>query len=125
MTRGVWDRVFNDDAGTDVPFARFEPGDAPLETDDTPVDAAWLASRIVRAPRNVGSRRLEAVLFAQRAFGGDIPPDSATLATALRGFASFPALMLTLERIGVSDAAVYAQAAEHAAEAPHPMRREP
>ena len=90
---------------------------------DVPVDAAWLATRIARVPYTVGRRRLDTVLFAQRVFGTLEAPDlsradvrefEAGIATALRGYEAFPALMLALERIGVTDPAVLVTAARRA-----------
>ena len=42
------------------------PAGPPSRRTDTPVDAAWIVSRVHRAPATTGHRRLEAILFAQR-----------------------------------------------------------
>jgi len=42
-------------------------------------------------------------------------PDPALVATASRAYAAFPALMISLERIGITEPAVFARAARHAA----------
>ena len=48
---------------------------------------------------------------------GDAPPaDPALVVTALRGFTAFPALMLTMERIGATSALALVRAARHAAD---------
>jgi hypothetical protein len=59
--RGIWERVFHDDEeiGMTVPVA-------PTLADPTPVDAAWLADRIQSVSLDLGRRRLETLLFAQR-----------------------------------------------------------
>jgi hypothetical protein len=94
ISRGFWDRIFADSGGSPSAIRDAGPGD------DTPIDAAWLLSRIHRVPVDVGRRRLEAFLFAQRMFparrAGDLPE-----AIVIRGHIAFPALMLTLERSGV------------------------
>ena len=110
--RRLWDSVFRADDGIDVPYSEVDARDIPR--DDTPVDAAWLASRIARAPYAVGRRRLDTFLFAQRVFS-DVPAaDASALATALRGVSAFPALMLSLERIGIVDPATFVAAARTA-----------
>lgn len=123
--RRIWERVFRDDEQVDVSFSDVEPRELP-ETNgdgDLPVDAAWLATRITRMPYTLGRRRLDTVLFAQRMFGGLAAPDPAAgdtrgfeagIATALRGYEAFPALMLALERIGVAEPAVLVSAARRA-----------
>jgi hypothetical protein len=115
MVRRIWERVFHDDGTIDVPFTPVETGEAARDVEATPIDAAWLAARTSRVPQALGRRRLNTVLFAQRVFGAGRPADPAVIATALRGFASFPALMLTLERIGTTQASTFARAAQHAA----------
>jgi hypothetical protein len=79
------------------------------------LDAAWLADRILRVPYAIGRRRLDALLFAQRVFGASSTAESARVATAVRGYLSFPALMGALERLGIHDPDIYVRAAEHAA----------
>jgi hypothetical protein len=115
MVRRIWERVFHNDTTIDVPFTPADPGEAARDGDAAPIDAAWLASRISRAPYTLGRRRLDTILFAQRVFGAGPAVDPAATTTALRGFASFPALMLTLERLGATHASTFAKAAHHAA----------
>ena len=45
----------------------------------------------------------------------DPPREESNLLTAIRGAAAFPALALTLERIGITDASTYTAAARAAA----------
>ena len=115
MVRRIWERVFHNDTTIDVPFSPVEPGEAPRDGEGAPIDAAWLAARISRVPYTLGRRRLDTILFAQRVFGDDSAADPPEAATALRGFASFPALMLTLERLGTTETSAFARAAQHAA----------
>ena len=95
--RGVWERVFADGAGPRAP----SPGRERSDLDATPVDAAWLLARIHRVPIDVGRRRLEAFQFAQRAFAKFDGADP-LVTSALRAHGSFPALVATLERAGVT-----------------------
>ena len=115
MVRGIWERVFHNDTAIDVPLSPVEPGDAPRDGEAAPIDAAWLAARISHVPYTLGRRRLDTILFAQRVFGDERPADPTAIATALRGFTSFPALMLTLERLGATQPGTFAKAAQHAA----------
>ena len=95
--RGVWERVFVDDA-SGRPLTR--PRE-PSAFDPAPVDAAWLLSRLHRVPVDVGRRRLETFLFAQRVFPNAAATDPLIVGT-LRAYGAFPSLMLTLERAGVT-----------------------
>ncbi len=97
IQRGLWERVFTDDAGGRL-------ASPPRETalDPAPFDAAWLLSRMHRVPVDLGRRRLETFLFAQRVFPASTA-DSLTVGT-LRAYGTFPSLMLTLERAGVTSA---------------------
>ena len=95
-TRDMWSRVFGGVA---------ERG---------PIDAAWLARKILEAGDSVARQRLDAFLFAQRTLGATPQADEDALVEALTGFGRCPALMLTLEGHGL-DAAAFAAAARAAA----------
>jgi hypothetical protein len=82
---------------------------------DGPVDADWLAAAVLKGSGGVSRRRLDTLLFAQRALSSDTNAERATVVAALQGFQRYPALMLTLEANGVRTAAVYAAAARAAA----------
>lgn len=97
LQRGFWERVFDYDGRTKLTGGTAR--DASLG-DPSPIDAAWLLSRIHRVPVDVGRRRLETYLFAQRMFP-DVPAGAASHLLALRGYQAFPALLLTLERVGL------------------------
>jgi len=79
------------------------------------LDAAWLAERTLSPLYQAGRPRLDTLLFAQRVFATRSPADALDLLVALRGFQAFPAMALTLERIGAIDPALYARAARRAA----------
>jgi hypothetical protein len=109
--RGVWELVFRNDERADQDF---RPAALEDSLDATPIDAAWIASRIHRSSAAAVRRRLDTFLFAQRVFA-DLPrSDTAEVITALRGMLAFPALALTLERLGVRSPAVFAAAAQRA-----------
>ena len=95
-SRDVWSRVFGGVA---------ERG---------PLDAAWLARKILEAGDSVARQRLDVLLFAQRALGATPKADEEALVEALIGFGRCPALMLTLEGHRL-DATAYAAAARAAA----------
>lgn len=96
-SRRLWARVFNGDDGSEVAFSPVAPIE--LAPGDATVDAAWLISRIHRAPVAVGRRRLAALLFAQRVLADSTASDAA-MATILRGYMAFPALLMALESAG-------------------------
>ena len=75
------------------------------------IDAAWLAENI--ASRDVRERedRSDQFAFAQRVFGGAADAALPSVLTAVRAFPRMRMLMLTFERIGIANPAVYADAA--------------
>ena len=110
-TREFWEVAFKQDED-------FEAGFAPVSSDQfrrrqsaAPVDAAWLSGKIHRQTSKTGRRRLDAVLFAQRVFPTAGEEQWAAMATAVRGMLAYPALMLTLERIGMQSPQALADAA--------------
>jgi hypothetical protein len=110
--RRLWAHVLR---GDESPALSFDPGEAAqvtLDADDGPADAAWLVSRIHRAPAVVARRRLEVVLFAQRTLAD--ATDDAACATALRAFIAYPALALSLERMGLASPDTITRAAARA-----------
>ena len=107
--RGLWERVFADNAGP-----RAQPqGRGASDLDATPVDAAWLLARIHRVPIDVGRRRLDAFQFAQRVFP-TVDGTDPMVASALRAHGAFPALVVTLERMGVTSPGTISAAATRA-----------
>ena len=101
--RSLWEEVFRED---ELPEDADEDaaglGSGPL------LDAEALLTAVLAAEFEAGRGRLDALLFAQRVFGGADPERNGALYTALRGFARYPMLMLTLERMGVSGPEVHA-----------------
>jgi hypothetical protein len=108
VERGLWERVFSESSRVQGPSSARDAS----ALDPTPIDPAWLLSRIHRTPIDVGRRRLETVLFAQRVFQESRA--DASVASALRGREAFPPLMMTLERAGVTTAGTMAAAAARA-----------
>ena len=113
--RRLWDRVFRADELNEVPFERVSGADVTAMSAILNVDAAWLGDRILRVPYAVGRRRLDTLLFAQRVFSAQPASAYADVATTLRGYLSFPALMISLERSEVTNPDVFVCAADHAA----------
>ena len=109
-TRALWDMVF---ASADIP-------DDPAKElknlrPDGVMDAAWLADKTMTVVRTTErAERLDTIAFGQRVMGG--APDAALpdVLMALRGFMQFRMLMLTLDRMGVADPALFAAAARRA-----------
>jgi hypothetical protein len=98
-----WRRVFGDAGLPDGATASRLAGEAPA-------DPIALAEMILDHPARERERRLDLLTFAERTFAGQ-SIDDADVVVAVRGFGSFPALMLTLERMGIRTPATYAAAA--------------
>ena len=102
--------------------AAFDEGDLSKEqaaqlasrADDEPVDAAWLAKLIADATVRQRGDRLDQLSFGQRAFAAAGPADRAAVLIALRAFDRDRMLLLTLDRIGITNPAVYVDAVRHA-----------
>jgi hypothetical protein len=111
--RRLWTRIFRGDEALDPVFVPITAADLAGDDDAAPVDAAWIVSRVHRSVPAIGRHRLETLLFAQRTLG-EVVDDDAGASTALRGFIAFPALALTLERIGTTSTTVLIHAAARA-----------
>jgi hypothetical protein len=86
-----------------------------LATDaDEPIDAAWLARAIASDEPGVRGERLDQVAFGQRVFSAGGAGKNVDVLVAIRAFVPYPMLMLSLERIGVRNPAVFATAARRA-----------
>ena len=108
--RSLWEEAFREDElpeDADEDAAGF--GGGPL------LDAEALLSTVLRGDFEVGRGRLDAFLFAQRVFGRADPERNGALYTTLRGFARYPMLMLTLERMGITAPDVHATTVRAAA----------
>src|SRR5262249_15564865 len=78
------------------------------------VDAAWLAEVIIRRASMQRADRADQFAFAQRTFAGALPGSMAAVTEAVREFPRCRMLMLTLERMGLHSAPLYAAAARRA-----------
>jgi hypothetical protein len=107
--RRFWSAVLS---GTDVPDEpeRMLRDDGP----DVSVDAVWLVQQICVTDPVRRQQLLRVWLFGQRVFTGVAPGALPQALVALRGFARFPMLLLTLERLGVTDPAACATVVRHA-----------
>jgi hypothetical protein len=106
--RAFWSRVFS---SSDL------PDDAARQLrglDEDPFDAAWLTETVGAAEVRQRIDRLDQIAFAQRTFS-DPAADRADVFIAVRALARYRMLMLTLERIGITQPAVFAAAARHGA----------
>ena len=112
-SRRLWTTIFNagsEAIGSGAPEQKQEAGA------EEPADFAWLCDAIFNGDPTEHRRRYMMVLFASRrlASGGLVARRDA--ADAIRASVMYPALILTLERAGVTDLAVMAAAARRAAE---------
>jgi hypothetical protein len=78
------------------------------------IDAAWLAGALLATAPESRRERLDQLAFGLRTFGAADDRRLADVLVAIRAFHRYPMLMLTLERMGISNPAVYASAARHA-----------
>ena len=112
-----WQRVFeNGGSGTAAP-----------SNASAPAGAAWLTEFVLGHTGRERERRLDGFTFAQRVFAQAGQGSSGGLASqggrggqeddlvaAIRGFAPYPVLMLTLERMGIRTPSIYAAGAQQA-----------
>lgn len=82
--------------------------------EDGLIDAAWLAEAVVAADVRFRSERLAQFAFGQRVFARVDESALPDTLVALRAFPRYRMLMLTLERMGITQPLVYASAARHA-----------
>jgi hypothetical protein len=101
--RRFWDAVF---LAREIPPPSATP--SALEADE-PADMAWLVERLGVPNTAIRRERAETWLFAQRVFPALSEAQVPDVFASLRGFIRFRTLVLTLERIGVTDPATYAQ----------------
>lgn len=110
----LWEMVLRSDDGDGSQFAEVRADSVRNRKDTAPIDAAWLTARIHEAGPILARRKLDTFLFAQRVFRDLASAPVPATATALRGMLAFPALMLTLERAGVTSPQLLATAAMRA-----------
>jgi hypothetical protein len=82
--------------------------------EDGVVDAAWLAEHVLQGLSPERQARLGCFAFGQRAFGSAPAEELEDALVGIRACARFPALVMTLDRAGVSRPATYALAARRA-----------
>jgi hypothetical protein len=100
-----WQRVFGESGPVAAAANRTQA--------DGRADVITLAEMTIPHQARERDRRLDLLAFAERVFAGQAI-DAADVTVAVRGFGSFPVLMLTLERMGVRTPAIYAAAARQA-----------
>ncbi len=104
--RGFWDAAFD---STDLPG---NPGRAFRDiARDGIIDAAFLIEQIVLPSPPLRRVRFETYAFGVRRFGSSDPASAPDAIVALRAFARYPAVMLSLERIGIRTPSAYAAVA--------------
>lgn len=106
---GLWRQVFASADVPDDPARKLrhlnEDGDVGA------VDVLGLLAVPIFSERRL---RMTTFLFAQRAFPQPSKADAPHLLVALRAYARYPLLVLTLQRMGVTDPAIYSAAVGHA-----------
>jgi hypothetical protein len=107
--RRFWNAVFSGADVPDEPERMLNAGDP-----DGSVDAVWLVERVCVDNAFRRQQLFKVWLFGQRAFSGMAPAALPQALVALRGFTRFPMLLLTLERMGISDPDTCARAVRHA-----------
>ena len=101
-SRAFWERVFESDR---IPE---DPQRAMRGIAETPrIDGAFILAATSVGPAALGWARLRAMAFVQRVFRGGAGGDLAPVLVAARAVLRFPALMLSVERMGIGDACVY------------------
>ncbi len=107
--RRFWSAALSRSELPDEP-ARLLASDEP----DSSVDAGWLVQQVSVDKPVQREQFFRAWQFGQRAFPNLAPADLPHALIAVKGLIRFPMLLLTLERIGVTDPATYAGAVRHA-----------
>ncbi|MGH9347344.1 MAG: hypothetical protein ACRD26_08765, partial [Vicinamibacterales bacterium] len=109
MRRELWKSAFGADELPDNAARAFR-----RVAHGPPVDAAWLAESIAMTAPPIRRQRYEQFAFGARRFALVDAAVAHDAAVGLRGFNRYPAMMLALERMGVTTPAVYARAARAA-----------
>lgn len=100
-SRAIWARVFNEGLAP--------PGDDAPRPAGEAIDAAWLAECLT-GDIHQRADRLDQFFFGQRVFGTAPPESAGAVASVLRDLPRYRMLLLTLERLGITDSAAYAAA---------------
>lgn len=104
-SRSFWEAAFAAGGASNQPT----PVRAAETTQDL-VDAAWLTEQVCVTNTARRRERAEQWGFAQRTFPAPAPDSLADILVAVRGFARFNMLVLTLERMGITAPATFAVA---------------
>jgi hypothetical protein len=112
-TRGLWTAVFNEARQTAAKIARQEA--PPAIAWDQPPDFPWLCEQVFKGEVPAHRRHFMMVLFASRYAAGISKETARDAVEAIRGAAAYPALIATLERVGIAELAVFAAATRRAA----------
>ena len=112
-SRRLWTAAFKDETGS---FAASNGAPTVAASADGTADFAWLCEAIFDGEPTEQRRRYMMVLFASRRLPSGSLATTRDAADAIRASAAYPALVLTLERAGVTDLSVMAAAARRAAE---------
>ena len=108
-SRDFWERVFDDERIPDNPERELRGLDAvPL------IDAAYVLAATCNGPPPTGRARLRALAFVQRVFRDHDRGELPAVLVAARAAIRYPMLMLSVERMGISDARVYSSLARAA-----------
>ena len=111
-TRGLWTAVFAEARQHAAKVTREEtPGTV---TWDQPPDFPWLCEQVFKGDVSEQRRHFMMVLFASRYATGVTKDRARDAVEAIRAAGAYPVLTATLERVGVSDLAVFAAAARRA-----------
>jgi hypothetical protein len=111
VSRAFWSLVFERVDLSEPSDAATRPDPHPI---DAPVDAAWLGELIVLRERHQRVDRLNQFAFGERVFQAGANATPMSTVVAIRALSSFPTLMLTLERMGMSEPDLYEAAAKQA-----------
>jgi hypothetical protein len=106
-SRAVWAHAFEESATQ-------SEGEDPRKAEAEPIDAAWLAA-VVSGDIHQRADRMDRLSFGQRVFGAAPAADARVIAAVLREFPRYRMLLLTLDRLGIVDPAVYTAAMQTAA----------
>ena len=105
-SRDFWERVFDDERIPDNPERELRG------LDDTPlIDAAYVLAATCDGPPRTGRARLRSLAFVQRVFRAYDRRNLPAVLVAARAAVRYPMLMLSVERMGIGDARVYASLA--------------
>jgi hypothetical protein len=93
----LWSRAFDADGG------EVKEDDQAALLEGSEVDAAWLVRALDSSNLRIRSSRLQAILFGQRLVAPVTADNASAALEVLRAAIRMPALVLTLERMGVHD----------------------